>query len=464
MYPIFDIIAELCSYIIKTCPEDFFVKYSCLSSVQKSRIDEEIEENLSFLFGEENIINFSDLENTEINDKIKEYFEILKNREDYPAILRLIQILDKSLKCVLKEIINEFQRDNFSVALNSNRESTGLGLLPRCFCVWERKNRLSHSYNRMDNFLTNLLLMENDILGDLIDKHFFLSNEMFREFGEKGTLKVAASPLSTERHFDVKTYEKDNVMYYEIVYETNEDKKENPYIKDNELIWSKIKDCKSDIIIFPEMMGNPYMVDFIQEKISRYKRDLEIDNINKLPDLIILPSFMEKNKNTVFVLNSSGEVICKQSKQNPYRAENGKDAYLEGIIANKVINIFHYEGIGRIAILICKDFLTTKYMEKLMRCFKLTLILVPSFSTGSYDFVRSFDLCAHDDCNVVWINTCASIIKGKEANFKNIGYVRKRISREDDESQMLCGMKICKNAFDGKCDKTCIYYETLNKV
>ena len=96
-----------------------------------------------------------------------------------------------------------------------------------------------------------------------------------------------------------------------------------------------------------------------------------------------------------------------------------------------------------------------------MRCFKLTLIIVPSFSTGSYDFRQSFDLCAHDDCNVVWINTCASMQKGKEANFENVGYVRKRISRTDDEAQMLCGMKTCERAFSGECGHDCIYYETM---
>ncbi len=128
------------------------------------------------------------------------------------------------------------------------------------------------------------------------------------------------------------------------------------------------------------------------------------------------------------------------------------------------MNIFHFEGIGRIAILICKDFLTTKYMEQLMRCFKLTLIIVPSFSTGSYDFRQSSDLCAHDDCNVVWINTCAAIEKGKERNFENIGYVRKRVSRSDDEAQMLSKLPICDGAFKGVCNHDCIYYETIKGV
>ena len=126
--------------------------------------------------------------------------------------------------------------------------------------------------------------------------------------------------------------------------------------------------------------------------------------------------------NTVTVLDRFGNVICRQNKQYPFCLEYDRTVWMEDIRTNMVVNIIHYEGIGRIAILICKDFLTTRYMEQLMRCFKLTLIIVPSFSTGSYDFCQSFDVCAHDDCNVIWINTCAAMEKGKEANFKNIGY------------------------------------------
>ena len=81
-----------------------------------------------------------------------------------------------------------------------------------------------------------------------------------------------------------------------------------------------------------------------------------------------------------------------------------------------------------------------------------------------YDFRRSCDLCAHEDCNVVWINTCAALIKGKEANFQDIDYVRKRISRNEDEAQMLYKMAICEGAFKGECAHDCIYYETIQGV
>ncbi|MCR5737654.1 MAG: hypothetical protein K6G64_08405 [Eubacterium sp.] len=469
MARIYNVIADLCAYIIESCTEDFFVMYSCLSVNERQRIEHEINDKVPILFDEEEYVGRDRMSHKVIHkltheDMDEEFFEKLdiysselRNKEDYFGVCGLVQTLDAALKTLLLERIAEFQEDDFSVVLNTNREATGIGLLPRCSCVWERKHRLSHSYNRMDNFLFNILLMENNILGELIDRHFFLTNDLFPNFATKKSLKVAATALRLSPDFTADLYEKDRVQYFSITYD------EKDFEKDNATIWEKILDAaenESDIIVFPEMLGNPEMTKYIGDKL---KALTEVER-EKVPSMIILPSYWENKRNTVTIMNRNGDVICKQCKQNPFRIEAEGRAYLEGIIPSMVINIFHFEGIGRIAILICKDFLTTKYMEQLMRCFKLTLIIVPSFSTGSYDFRQSFDLCAHDDCNVVWINTCASMVKGKEANFENIGYVRKRISRTDDEAQMLCGMKTCPGAFTGECNHDCMYYNTMQGV
>ena len=456
---IFNKIAELCSLVISSCSEDFFVKYSCVSVAEKQRINGIIAENLPVLAeksAEKARLAESDF-TAEFFSSLDDFILHLKNERDFFAIVGLIQALDENLESILQEKIAEAQNDDFFVVLNTNREQTGIGLLPRCSCVWERKHRLSHSYNRMDNFLCNMLLMENSILGELIDKHFFLKSSLFPDFAKKRYLKIAATPLRLEKNFDVIHYREEKVQYFKIAYH------ESDFEAENALVWQKIlyaAENKSDIIVFPEMLGNPTMVQSIAQKL----KELPSENAENIPSLIILPSFWEKKCNTVTILDKFGNVICRQSKQNPFRTELDGAGYLEGILPSLVVNIFHFEGIGRIAILICKDFLTTKYMEQLMRCFKLTLIIVPSFSTGSYDFRQSFDLCAHDDCNVVWINACAAFEKGKEANFENIGYVRKRISRSDDEAQMLCKMPICRGAFKGECAHDCIYFEKISGV
>lgn len=459
MQNIYNVVAELCSFIIKNCSEDFFVKYSCISVDEIKRINELVSLAIPELnASSEKIAQLDDTEFTEeIFDKLNSLIVDLKSKNDVFSIVRLVQILDESLESNLRKKIREFQEDDFSVVLNTNRESTGIGLLPRCSCIWERKHRLSHSYNRMDNFLFNMLLMENSILGELIDKHFFIKSNLFTDFNKKRSLKIAATPLRLQRGFDIQAYSEDKVQYFKIIYEKSD------FTEENEVIWQKILTAasnNSDIIVFPEMLGNPTMVDFISERLKA----LDENQAKNIPSLIILPSFWVNNRNTVTILDKFGNLVCRQSKQNPFRVEYNGSGYLEGILSSLVVNIFHFEGIGRIAILICKDFLTTKYMEQLMRCFKLTLIIVPSFSTGSYDFRQSFDLCAHDDCNVVWINTCAALEKGKEGNFANIGYIRKRISRNDDEAQKLTKMPICSGAFKGVCKQDCIYYEVINGV
>ena len=465
---IYNIIAEVCSFIIGSCEESFFVKFSCVSYGEMQRIYGIIHERISILFepesnetdkGKMNSIRHLkrvDLDNV-FFDNVEKLSVELKSSGDYFALMGLVQVFDEALEELLKDKISELQKNDFSVVLNTNRESTGIGLLPRCSCMWERKHRLAHSYNRMDCFLFNILLIENSILGDLIDKHFFLKNDSFPDLLSKRKLKIATTPLRVDRHFAFERFEEKSILYFRVVYDRNK------FDEDNNLIWDKIiaaskNDC--DIILFPELLGNPQTVSFVCDKLKA----LSNGERQRMPSMIILPSFSENKRNTVAIVDREGNVICSQFKQNPFRDPKGNSGYLEDITSNKVVNIFHFEGIGRITILICKDFLTTKYMEQLMRCFKLTLIIVPSFSTGSYDFRRSFDLCAHDDCNVVWINACAAFEEGKEENFKYIGYVRKRVSRTDDEAQRLCGMPICEGAFTGGCRQDCLFYDTIQGV
>ena len=103
-------------------------------------------------------------------------------------------------------------------------------------------------------------------------------------------------------------------------------------------------------------------------------------------------------------------------------------------------------------------------MERIMRGCQLTLIVVPAYSTGSYDFKMSFDLCAHDYCNVVWINSCAAMKPGKEDNFRIIGYVRKRVGRNQDPLDSMYEMRPCDNLLQGTCKNNCLYTSQFGRV
>lgn len=467
MTRLFDQIARLCSEIINASEDGYlFVRYSCISDKANQALQQKLLGDLPFLCSltsesNENIQKVCQLSYEMLDDalldSLEQYTEELYHHGEYFAMICLLRLLDESLESMMTEIIREYQSDSFSVVLNTNREVTGIGILPRTSCVWERKHRLSLRYDQLESYLFHILLLDNRILGELIDKHYFLNRDLFPRFDETKSLKVALSPLRLEPGYETVLYERNMVQYCRVHY-TGKD-----YRRENDLIWQKILSAAenhSDLVVFPELLGNPDM----EKDISQRLRELNEEEQQKMPSLIVLPSLWENHRNSVIILDHHGNTLCQQTKQNPFRLLVDGKGYLEDIKTNLVVNIFHHEGIGRIAVLVCRDFLTTQYMEQLMRCFKLTLMLVPSYSTGSYDFRKSFDLCANDDCNVIWINSCAALEKGKEANFENIGYVRKRIGRYDDESQKLCKMPICQEAFEGKCTHDCLFFETIRGV
>ena len=145
---IYNTVADLCSLIINSCTEEFFVHYSCISNAEKFRINELVLEKVPLLFETETerlrIFEVHQLSEEDLTEELFENINELSQRfyknKYYFAIVGLIQILDEALETLLKKKIAEFQADDFSVVLNTNRETTGIGLLPRTSCVWERKH------------------------------------------------------------------------------------------------------------------------------------------------------------------------------------------------------------------------------------------------------------------------------------------------------------------------------------
>lgn len=457
---LYNIFAKLCQYIVTGREKNYLVRYGCISTNEKKRIKLEIEKNTSLFRGENGRFVRVSMENIDQRfvDEICSFSRKLMDEDDNNSIMGLLQALDGTLSEVLKLEVKKFQKENFSKELNTNRKETGIGLLPRCDCVWARKSRMSYSYRRIDNYLKHFMVMEDRVLYEIKDRHIFLPNNFFKNFDKTKMLYVAASPITAKANFDINRYEDDNFKVFSIKY------KKECEEKDNMLVWDKICTAGragSEIIIFPEMLGNSSMVEFIGNKLN----SLDNKSRKNIPAMIVLPSFSDDGENTSTVFDKFGNILAVQHKHNPYVINTPEGDYMENLnTIHNEINVFHYEGIGRFAILICKDFLTTRYMERIMRGFMLTMIIVPSFSTGTYDFKTSFDLCAHDYCNVVWINSCSAMVPEKAMNFENIGYVRKRISRYDDESEALCKMKPCEGLFEGKCDNSCIYYDSFGKI
>ncbi|MDC7300755.1 carbon-nitrogen hydrolase family protein [Agathobacter ruminis] len=456
---LYNLIAKLCSHVTRTLTKNYLVRYSCISEEERQRVNTRIEKETPFVLGSKG--KFCPIAEADIDEeyvkKLAGFSDLLKIADDKNCIMRFLQALDESLAEVLIEERKRLQNGRVTRGLNSNRKETGIAILPKCECVWARKSRESFSYRRIDNYLKHLMIIEDRVLEDVEDRHIFIPKGFFPNFDATSQMKIAATPLNAKSSFDIRYHRNDDLQVFSLDYH------ESAAARDNERVWEKIVQAGAEgaeLIAFPEMLGNATM----EYAICRKLKNLSEQEREQIPPMIVLPSYFSGTQNFSSILDRAGNVLARQFKQNPYVLKTRHGDFMENIDGSNEIYIFHYEGIGRFAVLICKDFLTTKHMERIMRGFMLTLIIVPAYSTGSYDFKMSFDLCAHDYCNVVWINSCAAMIPGKESNFAFIGYVRKRINRYQDESESMSEMKPCDGLLNGKCDGKCIYYDHFGTV
>lgn len=172
------------------------------------------------------------------------------------------------------------------------------------------------------------------------------------------------------------------------------------------------------------------------------------------PQLLIFPSIWSNHTNTCMIAGMDGTQIGCQQKQNPYTfpMEGTETEAIEDLEPDNRILLFHIENIGRMAVLICKDFLLKNYRRIILDSLKGTLLAVPSFSTGSFDFEQVMHECCQYDCGVIWINCCSAmkLPNMKQTNFRNIGYIQfsgkltDSVGRISVEGKKPCNKKRCK--------------------
>lgn len=374
-----------------------------------------------------------------ISNLINNYFTI----DDICKIMKLLNILDDALENVIK---NRYQiEDNFIEvpSLNSNTDETNIVILPNVPCSWKRaSNGCQHGY-KINHCLHNIYCIINSNLKGLCIKNIFLDETVFYRAKKNNKLKIACSPVTNQ----------------EIVSKINEITDENgdcyfsvSSIKNKNLLKEKvlkiIKKCMSDnvdILVFPELLGFEKLND---EAISLVKNDI----FSQYPPLIVLPSVWKDKTNVSDIIIDNGAKIIKQAKQNGMTF-NGLCEY---IIPNKILYVIHCRGIGRICILICKDMLVLDYLDIILKDIQASLIIVPSFSTGNYDFQNAIAHCQTYDCDVIWINSCAAIHLDytKKENFKIIGAVLKS-GKGSNSIDKFCKNEKCKN-----CNKEICIFKT----
>lgn len=455
---LYNLIAEMIVYLIKTEDREFFKKYNSRSLSERKKESDIIHENVHELFEEETEhfceLNHKKLREQGVMEKVGRLFLNCKKQGKSRYILRLLEILDNALERQMLYEMECIGGDSFEGGLNSNWKALKLGIVPRCICYWERGHRGSQHYERIDNFLKNILVINYNALGELQIFNHFLPTNTFWTAEQRGSLSVSVSPLKIQSDFDLDIYEREETCYFAVKYKGNKDK-DNRRIE--EIIDRAAKE-QADVLIFPEMLGNTRMV----ERISDYLQEPFWLSGNKPPELILLPSVWEDHRNVSCLLSRTGAVICEQSKQEAYQEPipSGGSA-CEDIFPDHQIHLIHGIGIGRMVIMICKDFLTTDYLETILRELKVTFILIPSYSTGHHDFEMMSGALQASDCCALWTNACAAAKEPKERG--KIGFVLKSGRNTGKTMDYICIEDICKH---GECRNSCLkvwnlYFKTI---
>lgn len=371
-----------------------------------------------------NDIDF-DLLNHDFCCRLENY--ISEHHEDGGALSILIYCLDKAIIELYRKCMN-FDNDVEKILPlnNNNIQVTGIAIFPRVRCGWEHESQGGYHYYSVDSFLHNFFYCKIDYLEEKkIDiNNISLNSNFFREALNRDKLIICVSPVTNESVLVWNSYERDTEKLFHITDLENKDK-----IKENVL--SAVKKSagkKADILLFPEMLGTEDLRKQVFGELAG----------KKFPTLVIWPSIWKHNGNDVENTNSceitihageSYDTVCNQFKNIGFDAgEKGREDLAEQ--EPWVINVLHCDGIGRIGILICRDYLEDDYRYILCSLIKCNLLLVPSFSSGAYSFEEVLSQYFEFDCNVAWCNTCAaSNLEGaKIENFEKIAAITSRAS------------------------------------
>jgi len=267
------------------------------------------------------------------------------------------------------------------------------------------------------------------------------------------SLKIGVSPITNKDILCVSYHEKDSTVYFSI---DKLKKKEHIRKKAGHII-NRAKEAGVNILLFPEMAG----IEALQED---YKKLYQEDWDGNFPQLIIFPSIWSNHTNTCMIAGMDGTQIGCQQKQHPYTfpMEDGETEAIEDLDPDKKILLFHIEGIGRMAVLICKDFLCRTYRRIILDSLKGTLLMVPSFSSGSFDFKQVMKECCQYDCGVIWCNCCSAmnLPNAKKENFQDIGYIQVSGKLTDSVGRISVEeKKPCKKI---KCKMNCLFINEIN--
>ena len=368
-------------------------------------------------------------------------------------LIFLVKCLDSFLEGTFYRYI-PVDQDRYSFeCLNDNFQECRICLIPRIICGWEHKNRDAYPSYSIFYYLRNFYYICLCDVEDYEVQHILMPKNLFREAIKRGELRIMVSSVIEEKVVETEEpYVRDHARFVSIKpIEHDMEVKLRNICKDALKIASS---NKADILLFPEMLGTTDIADCLANEL--YMRE-DILN-NEFPRLTICPTIWKQHHNYCRLLDDIGDVLCEQQKH--HGVDLKQCSAKEDIRSDRRIFILHCNGVGRIAVAICKDFLVTSYLKILVEKLKVNLLLVPSFTGKDYHFGVLLPKYGEQDLNVIWINTCSARCLNEEGEARpsvTMAYLpgKRGVSCEKHEVNDLCG-KQCHY------HKACIYtYQIL---
>ncbi len=222
-------------------------------------------------------------------------------------------------------------------------------------------------------------------------------------------------------------------------------------------ILSKAKDNNVDILMGPEMLGSLELCETDTLGFNPILRK----KAGSMPYLVITPTVWVDGKNYLSVYLGSGELIGHQYKQHSFELADSKERFEEDLTDTpREILLLHIPGWGRIVLPICVDFLETRYRDILARELKATLMLCPSYSSGTVQFGNASGSVRDFGTRLVWLNSCSALRK-----FGNIpdtiGLVSVPVTNPNSIEQNATPIKPQCN---GECSKNCLFTITIQAI
>lgn len=407
-----DFMALLIRNILNHADEKFYEHYSALSLYRRNEIIGQLENILPELITNGHSAKISvSLCSEDFFSRLNSITQGQPNEQNMQVWVTLLSKLDISMS----KYAEYYFSDKEIRGINTNIDQTRIEFLPRVNCFWEHSSRGASHYNGLMNYLHYFYYIDMDKTVPYEIRHLFLPHGTFEKARKRKVLRIGMSPLSNQGVLVIDTEIREDTGYFSVSEVKNSAVLEQTFRE----VMKEFVRQEVDIGILPEMLGNRQMQDRFAEQLVQYPEDG-----TEFPSLIVFPSIWEAQHNTVPVFDEMGDIVIQQEKQHGFLYPKSKrEGYLEDLSPDRKITLLHCEGVGRIAILVCKDALVTEYLQMVLNVLKVTLLIIPSFSTGNYDFQEVIQSCRVADCCVCWINTCsvANLEGADPEKLENIG-------------------------------------------